>query len=38
MLRLHATKRALAEGILTGSDTAATLDTDQLMELIQRGG
>jgi SNF2 family DNA or RNA helicase len=38
MLRLHATKRALAEGILTGSDTAATLDTDQLIELIQRGG
>jgi len=37
MLHLHASKRALAEGILSGSETAAALDTDQLIELIQRG-
>jgi superfamily II DNA or RNA helicase len=38
MLSLHASKRALAEGILSGGDTAAALDTDQLIELIQHGG
>jgi len=36
MLRLHATKRALAAGILAGGDAAAALDTEQLIALIQQ--
>jgi superfamily II DNA or RNA helicase len=37
VLGLHASKRALAAGILEGSDLAASLGTDELMELIRRG-
>jgi superfamily II DNA or RNA helicase len=37
VLGLHAAKRALAAGVLEGSDLAATLDTDQLIALIRRG-
>ena len=36
VLGLHAAKRALAAGILEGSDVAATLDTDQLLQLIRQ--
>jgi SNF2 family DNA or RNA helicase len=36
MLRLHASKRALAAGILDGGDVAAALTTDELMALIQQ--
>ena len=37
MLSLHAEKRALAAGVLEGTDVAASLGTDQLIELIRRG-
>ncbi len=37
VLALHATKRALAAGILDGSDIAAALSSDELVELIRRG-
>ena len=37
VLELHADKRALAAGVLDGSDIAARLGTEELMELIQRG-
>jgi superfamily II DNA or RNA helicase len=37
VLGLHAAKRALAAGVLEGSDLAATLDTDALIALIRRG-
>jgi superfamily II DNA or RNA helicase len=37
VLGLHATKRALATSILEGTEIAASLDTEQLVELIQRG-
>jgi SNF2 family DNA or RNA helicase len=37
VLRLHAAKRALAAGILDGSDVAASLGTDELIDLIRRG-
>jgi SNF2 family DNA or RNA helicase len=37
VLGLHASKRALANGILEGGELAATLDTDQLVDLIQSG-
>jgi hypothetical protein len=36
MLRLHASKRALAAGILAGGEAAAALDTDELIALIQK--
>jgi hypothetical protein len=36
VLRLHESKRALAAGVLEGTDAAASLDTDALMELIRR--
>jgi superfamily II DNA or RNA helicase len=35
VLGLHAAKRALAAGILEGSDVAASLNTDELIELIR---
>jgi superfamily II DNA or RNA helicase len=37
VLGLHAAKRALAAGVLEGTDVAASLGTDELMELIRRG-
>jgi superfamily II DNA or RNA helicase len=37
VLGLHAAKRALAAGVLEGSDVAASLGTDELVELILRG-
>ncbi len=37
VLGLHAAKRALATSILEGTEIAAGLDTDQLVELIRRG-
>jgi SNF2 family DNA or RNA helicase len=37
VLGLHAAKRALAASILEGSDVAASLGTDELIELIRRG-
>ncbi|HSZ81467.1 MAG TPA: DEAD/DEAH box helicase [Polyangia bacterium] len=37
VLSLHAEKRALAAGVLEGTDVAASLGTDQLVELIRRG-
>jgi superfamily II DNA or RNA helicase len=37
VLRLHAEKRALAAGVLEGTDVAASLSTDQLVEMIRRG-
>jgi SNF2 family DNA or RNA helicase len=36
VLDLHAAKRALAAGVLEGSDVAASLSTDQLVELVRR--
>jgi superfamily II DNA or RNA helicase len=38
VLGLHAAKRALAAGVLEGSDVAASLGTDELIDLIRRGG
>jgi SNF2 family DNA or RNA helicase len=37
VLGLHAAKRALAEGVLEGTDVAASLGTDELIEVIRRG-
>ena len=37
VLGLHASKRALAAGVLEGTDSAAALNTDQLIGLIERG-
>jgi SNF2 family DNA or RNA helicase len=37
VLGLHESKRALAAGVLEGSDLAASLGTDELVELIRRG-
>ena len=37
VLGLHEAKRALAAGILEGTETAAALGTDELIKLIQRG-
>ena len=37
VLELHAAKRALAAGVLEGSDLAASLGSEELMELIRRG-
>jgi superfamily II DNA or RNA helicase len=37
VLGLHEAKRALAAGILEGTETAAALDSDELMKLIRRG-
>ena len=37
VLGLHATKRALAAGLLEGADLAATLGTDDLLALIRTG-
>jgi SNF2 family DNA or RNA helicase len=37
VLGLHAAKRALAAGVLEGSDVAATLGTDELIDLVRRG-
>jgi superfamily II DNA or RNA helicase len=37
VLALHAAKRALAAGLLEGSDVAASLGTDELVELIRSG-
>lgn len=37
VLSLHAEKRALAAGVLEGTDVAASLSTDQLVEMIRRG-
>lgn len=37
VLGLHAAKRALATGILDGAEVAGSLDTEQLVELIQAG-
>ena len=37
VLSLHAAKRALAAGILEGADLAASLGTDDLIDLIRRG-
>jgi superfamily II DNA or RNA helicase len=36
VLGLHAAKRALAAGVLEGTDAAASLATDELLELIRR--
>jgi len=36
VLGLHAAKRDLAAGVLEGTDAAASLGTDDLMELIRR--
>jgi SNF2 family DNA or RNA helicase len=36
VLDLHADKRALAAGVLEGTDAAASLDTNQLVELVRR--
>ena len=36
MLGLHAAKRALAAGILEGTDLAAALGTEELIDLIRR--
>ena len=38
VLSLHAAKRALAAGVLEGTDVAASLATEDLIELIRRGG
>jgi superfamily II DNA or RNA helicase len=38
VLGLHAAKRALAAGILEGTEIAASLGTEELMALIERGG
>jgi len=38
VLGLHAAKRSLAAGVLDGSDVAASLPSDELIGLIQRGG
>ncbi len=35
IVRLHRSKRDLAEGILSGQDSAAPIDADQLMELLK---
>jgi SNF2 family DNA or RNA helicase len=37
VLSLHAAKRALAAGVLEGSDLAASLGTEELIDLIRRG-
>ena len=37
VLSLHAEKRALAAAVLEGSDVAAQLGTDELIDLIRRG-
>jgi len=37
VLGLHAAKRDLAAGVLEGTDAAASLGTEDLMELIRRG-
>jgi hypothetical protein len=38
VLGLHAAKRALAAGVLEGSDAAASLEVEELVELIRGGG
>jgi SNF2 family DNA or RNA helicase len=38
VLSLHAAKRALAASVLEGADLAASLGTEELMDLIRRGG
>jgi superfamily II DNA or RNA helicase len=38
VLDLHARKTALAAGVLEGTDLAATLDLEALVELVRRGG
>ncbi|HXI56464.1 MAG TPA: DEAD/DEAH box helicase [Polyangia bacterium] len=38
VLGLHAAKRSLAAGVLDGTDVAASLPSDELIGLIQRGG
>jgi superfamily II DNA or RNA helicase len=38
VLGLHAAKRALAAGVLEGTDLAATLSSDELVSLIRTGG
>ena len=35
IVRLHRSKRDLAEGILSGQDTAAPIDAGQLMDLLR---
>ena len=35
IVRLHRSKRDLAEGILSGQDTAAPIDAEQLLELLR---
>ena len=37
VLGLHAAKRALAAGVLEGSELAAGLSTDELLALIKQG-
>ena len=37
VLTLHAAKRALAAGVLEGTEIAASLKTDELIDLIRRG-
>ena len=37
VLSLHADKRALADGILAGTDAAATVDAEALAELLRHG-
>jgi SNF2 family DNA or RNA helicase len=37
VLGLHASKRALAAGVLEGTEVAASLGTDDLIDLIRRG-
>lgn len=38
VLSLHEEKRQLAASILDGADSAARLDSDDLLDLIRRGG
>lgn len=38
IIELHANKRELVASILSGTDEAARLDTDELIELIKAGG
>ena len=38
ILRLHADKRDLVAGVLEGTDRAAQLGTEELVDLIQSGG